>query len=168
LPKTVTRQRRDCDSNPCSSEPESGTLTTRPPSHPKSLAKSDNLRPSCSDLTNQRWPPSAILDARKNRSTCWGTDFIFCRHTTFNRWRRYASKTEFEAHLWRRNSTSCSNLDRCYCYRTFLCVIIDNFRQTKHRPMTASNVPLTRPRLSERNVNPETPKMAEPYFRSRI
>jgi len=33
LPKTATRQRHDCDSNPCSSEPESGTLTTRPPSH---------------------------------------------------------------------------------------------------------------------------------------
>jgi len=31
LPKTATRQRRNCDSNPCSSEPESGTLTTRPP-----------------------------------------------------------------------------------------------------------------------------------------
>jgi len=31
LPKTGTRQRRDCDSNPCSSEAESGTLTTRPP-----------------------------------------------------------------------------------------------------------------------------------------
>jgi len=28
LPKTATRQRRDCNSNPCSSEPESGTLTT--------------------------------------------------------------------------------------------------------------------------------------------
>jgi len=34
LPKTATRQRRDCDSNPCSSEPESGTLTTRPPDTP--------------------------------------------------------------------------------------------------------------------------------------
>jgi len=34
LPKTVTRQRRDCDLNPCSSEPESSTLTTRLPSHP--------------------------------------------------------------------------------------------------------------------------------------
>jgi len=34
LPKTATRQRRDCDSNQCSSEPESGTLTTQPPSHP--------------------------------------------------------------------------------------------------------------------------------------
>jgi len=31
LPKTVTRQRRDCDLNPCSSEPESSTLTTRLP-----------------------------------------------------------------------------------------------------------------------------------------
>jgi len=31
LPKTATQRRHDCDSNPCSSEPESGTLTTRPP-----------------------------------------------------------------------------------------------------------------------------------------
>jgi len=34
LPKTVTRQRRDCDLNPGSSAPESSTLTTRLPSHP--------------------------------------------------------------------------------------------------------------------------------------
>jgi len=34
LPKTVTRQRRDCDSNPCPPEPESGTLTTRLPIEP--------------------------------------------------------------------------------------------------------------------------------------
>ena len=34
LPKTVTRQRRDCDLNPGPSAPESSTLTTRPPSHP--------------------------------------------------------------------------------------------------------------------------------------
>jgi len=34
LPKTATRQRRDCDSKPGFSEPESGTLTTQPPSHP--------------------------------------------------------------------------------------------------------------------------------------
>ena len=33
LPKTVTRQRRDCDLNPGPSAPESGTLTTRLPSH---------------------------------------------------------------------------------------------------------------------------------------
>ena len=35
LPKTVTRQRRDCDLNPGPSAPESSTLTTRLPSHPK-------------------------------------------------------------------------------------------------------------------------------------
>jgi len=29
LPKTVTRQRRGCDFNPCPSAPESSTLTTR-------------------------------------------------------------------------------------------------------------------------------------------
>jgi len=34
LPKTVTRQHRDCDLNPGPSAPESSTLTTRLPSHP--------------------------------------------------------------------------------------------------------------------------------------
>jgi len=33
LPKTVTRQRRDCELNPGPSAPESSTLTTRLPSH---------------------------------------------------------------------------------------------------------------------------------------
>jgi len=37
LPKTVTRQRRDCDLNPGPSAPESSRLTTRLPSHPFSL-----------------------------------------------------------------------------------------------------------------------------------
>jgi len=35
LPKTVTRHRRDYDSNPGPSAPESSTLTTRLPSHPE-------------------------------------------------------------------------------------------------------------------------------------
>ena len=35
LPKTVTRQRRGCDLNPGPSVPESSTLTTRLPSHPR-------------------------------------------------------------------------------------------------------------------------------------
>jgi len=34
LPKSVTRQRRDCDLNPGPTVPESSTLTTRLPSHP--------------------------------------------------------------------------------------------------------------------------------------
>ena len=34
LPKTVTRQRHDCDLNPGPSAPESSMLTTRLPSHP--------------------------------------------------------------------------------------------------------------------------------------
>jgi len=37
LPKTVTRQRRDCDLNPGPSAPESSTLTTRLPSHPQKV-----------------------------------------------------------------------------------------------------------------------------------
>ena len=35
LPKTVTRQRRNCDLNPGPSAPESSTLTTRLLSHPE-------------------------------------------------------------------------------------------------------------------------------------
>ena len=38
LPKTVTRQRHDCDLNPGPSAPESSMLTTRLPSHPSSIA----------------------------------------------------------------------------------------------------------------------------------
>jgi len=34
LPKTVTRQRRDCDLNPGPTQPESSTLITQLPSHP--------------------------------------------------------------------------------------------------------------------------------------
>ena len=41
LPKTVTRQRRDCDLNPDPSAPEYSTLTTRLPSHPNKLDKSN-------------------------------------------------------------------------------------------------------------------------------
>ena len=37
LPKTVTRQRRDCDLNPGPTVPESSTLSTRLPSHPTRL-----------------------------------------------------------------------------------------------------------------------------------
>ena len=37
LPKTVTRQRRDCDLNPGPSAPESSTLTKRLLNHPISL-----------------------------------------------------------------------------------------------------------------------------------
>jgi len=44
LPKTVTRQSRGCDLNPGPSAPESSTLTTRLPSHPKQLiAKINNV-----------------------------------------------------------------------------------------------------------------------------
>ena len=46
LPKTVTRQRRDCDLNPGPSVPESSTLATRLPSHPNYIhLYSHKLRP---------------------------------------------------------------------------------------------------------------------------
>jgi len=41
----------------------------------KILAKLGNPRPSCRDLTDYSWLPSAILDSRKNNSTHWGTPF---------------------------------------------------------------------------------------------
>ena len=47
LPKTVTRQRRDCDLNPGPSAPESSTLTTRLSSHVKLkvIARRDDMPP---------------------------------------------------------------------------------------------------------------------------
>ena len=45
LPKTVTRQRRDCDLKPSPSAPESSTLTTRLPSH-------SNIQPIRSKVGN--------------------------------------------------------------------------------------------------------------------
>ena len=44
LPKTVARQRRDCDLNPGPSAPESSRLTTRLPSHPCPINVSENTR----------------------------------------------------------------------------------------------------------------------------
>ena len=41
LPKTVTRQRHDCDLNPGHSAPESSTLTTRLPSHPRGRGRNE-------------------------------------------------------------------------------------------------------------------------------
>jgi len=45
LPKTVNRQRRDCDLNPVPSAPESSTLTTRLPSHPHAPEKHGKSSP---------------------------------------------------------------------------------------------------------------------------
>ena len=42
LPKTVTRQRRDCDLNLGLTAPESSMLTTQLPSHPRDLAMENN------------------------------------------------------------------------------------------------------------------------------
>jgi len=50
LPKTVTRQHRDCDLNPGPSVPESSTLTTQLPGHPKFVVYSGTSVWSVSDL----------------------------------------------------------------------------------------------------------------------
>ena len=49
LPKTVTRQRRDCDLNPGPSAPESSTLTTRVPSHLDSKSYEMYPEPECTE-----------------------------------------------------------------------------------------------------------------------
>ena len=54
LPKTVTRQRRNCDLNPGPSVPESSTLTTRLPSHP-CHCMSANQEPGRGVFRNVTW-----------------------------------------------------------------------------------------------------------------
>ena len=50
LPKTVTRQRRDCDLNPDPSAPAFSTLTTRLPSHPlRAVPCSNSVGVTCSN-----------------------------------------------------------------------------------------------------------------------
>jgi len=48
FPKTVTRQRRDCDLNPGLSAPESSALTTRLTSHPGHMYLNINRGQFCS------------------------------------------------------------------------------------------------------------------------
>jgi len=54
LPKTVTRQRRDCDLNPDPSAPESSTLTTRLPSHLLTVNGLTYNANSTEEIFNQR------------------------------------------------------------------------------------------------------------------
>jgi len=55
LPKTVTRQRRDCDLNPGPSAPESSTLTTRLPSRPVTLQRVKlQQKGACLTIESQR------------------------------------------------------------------------------------------------------------------
>ena len=55
LPKTVIRQRRECDLNSGPSAPESSTLTARLPSHP-------NMKPICDGATENARPENAGLE----------------------------------------------------------------------------------------------------------
>jgi len=61
LPKTVTRQRRDCDLNPGPSAPESSTLTTRLPSHPAR----ERARDICSSVDYRLSLGSSAICRRK-------------------------------------------------------------------------------------------------------
>jgi len=69
LPKTVTRQRRDCDLNPGPSAPESSTLTTRLPSHP-GLPLRDLYRPTQSDETAPTRPANVPALLHDDQNIC--------------------------------------------------------------------------------------------------
>ena len=58
LPKTVTRQRRDCDLNPGHFAPESSTLTTRLPSHPTRVSQQLLINPSQQWTGRRATPPT--------------------------------------------------------------------------------------------------------------
>jgi len=64
LPKTVTRQRSDCDLNPGPSAPKSSTLTTRIPSYPCPLifATANRWRNSSASWLNIRYTRFCISD----------------------------------------------------------------------------------------------------------
>ena len=68
LPKTVTRQRRGCDLNPGPSAPESSTLTTPLPSHPKSMKISNqNVVLVAWPLGELIAPPDPLAGFRKGK-----------------------------------------------------------------------------------------------------
>jgi len=65
LPKTVTRQRRDCDLNLGPSAPDSSTLTTRLPSQPSARYRllHGNVRSPAAAAPQQHGAGSATLTA---------------------------------------------------------------------------------------------------------
>ena len=83
LPKTVTRQRRDCDLNPDPSAPESSMLTTRLPSHPYFLQGSEISLTTQTAAYYRSHGPSGIGLLQSNEPdlaatwlsvTCWRID----------------------------------------------------------------------------------------------
>jgi len=84
LPKTVTRQRRDCDLNPGPSAPESSTLTTRLPSHPlasiasafssRSIALLSLFPLRCSRTVKHELDLIILKQRKKIHTTCTGVD----------------------------------------------------------------------------------------------
>jgi len=76
LPKTVTRQHRDCDLNPGPSVPESSTLTTRLPSHPVFWHKCN-----CIEFF------SSLMVAKM--SSLWEYVFLFYAVIIYNSWKMF-------------------------------------------------------------------------------
>ena len=127
LPKTVTRQHRDCDLNPGPSAPESGTLTTRLPSHPNYLMKHQ-----CQKTTLRINGPTAM--SLVSVSLC-GTQCRIsaerCVGCSIDRLRRRHDNTCTFTDYHRRRVSRCTKTPR---YRTtYACWRQGSFRAGTHR-----------------------------------
>ena len=85
LPKTVTRQRRDCDLNSGPSAPVSSTLTTRLPSHPMNYRKQKNKWKLCQKVV--------IRSIHFDRTPTCDRQTQTHRHTLTQYWPRFIPKT---------------------------------------------------------------------------
>jgi len=82
LPKTITRQRRDCDLNPGPSAPESSTLTTQLTSYP---SMTSNNRVIDQQMTKRPWKQKGTQHTRDKRVSiqrCLVLHFRFCIFNT--------------------------------------------------------------------------------------
>jgi len=77
LPKTVSRQRRDCDLNAGPSAPESNTLSTRLPSHPGASVLVCKVY--CRLCRAGRWSESSRVSTIRTRASGGSSSLITWR-----------------------------------------------------------------------------------------
>jgi len=70
LPKTVTRQRDDCDLNPGPSAPESSTLTTRLPGHPTPDITQQEFADACVKHFEHKSASVCFVEYNQHSSRC--------------------------------------------------------------------------------------------------
>ena len=97
LPKTLTRQRRDCDLNPGPSAPESSTLTTRLPSHPSSNCNPLNSGQAGVDVRDGSFGGADVRETMSGHGvgyTCTVIQYVGCiGDLTWRACKRYVEET---------------------------------------------------------------------------